>query len=280
MSRTIKQIQDSIINEKNLHTELDTLNSPSQTAIWRLWTYITAVALYIHETLWDKFKVELETIVATAPIGTVEWVQQQAFNFQYDANNPQIIELVDFVPAYPTVDDTLKIITRCSVKTLPSKIVSIKVAKSEPPVPLSVTELASFTGFLDEISFAGVAYTPTSLDSDKILVDAEIYYNGQYATVISGNVITAINTYLSTIPFDGIIRISAIEDAIQSVAGVTDIVINNLALRADATPFSASTYLVESNTTVFNKYGLVSGYAIAETTSGYTLSDSLTFITE
>jgi hypothetical protein len=280
VSRTIKQIQDSIINEKALHTELTSLNSPSQTAIWRLWTYITAVAIYVHETLWDKFKVELEAIVDTAQIGTEGWVQQKAFEFQYDSTNPQIVTLVDFVPTYKPIDDTKKIITRCSVKTLPSKIVSIKVAKSDPPVPLDSTELNSFTGYLDEISFAGVAYNAASLDSDKLFVDAEIYYNGQYATVISGSVITAINTYLSRIPFDGIIRLSALEDAIQSVAGVTDVVLNNVALRADSTAFASSTYLVSSNTTVFNKYGLVSGYVIPETTSGSTLSDSLTFITE
>lgn len=280
MSRNIKQIQDSIINEKALHLELNTLNSPSQTSIWRVWTYITAVAIYLHETLWDKFKIELEAIVANAPIGTVEWVQQKSLDFQYDSINPQIVQLVNFVPAYNPIDATKLLITRASVKTLPNKIVSVKVAKSEPPVPLTSIELSSFKGYLDEISFAGVAYNAISLDSDKIYIDADIYYNGQYSTVISTSVIAAINTYLSKLPFDGIIRISALEDAIQGVAGVTDVVFNNVALRANATAFGSKTYLVQSNATIFNKYGLVSGYVIPETTALNTLTDTLTFITE
>lgn len=280
MARTITEIKKTIDDEQALQSGLSTLNSPSQAAIYNLWKYITAVAMWIHETLWDKFKVELEEVADSAQIGTEGWVQQKAFDFQYSTTNPQIVQLVDFVPSYLVEDDSLKIITRCSVKTLPSKIVSIKVAKQDPPVPLDSTELSSFTGYLDEISFAGVQYSPVSLTSDKIMVNASVYYNGQYSTTISANTITAINTYLSAIPFDGILRISALEDAIQNVAGVSDIVLNNVALRADSTALSASTYLVQSNTTIFNKYGLTSGYVVPETTLGSTLDATLTFITE
>lgn len=280
MARTITQILTQMEDELAAQSSLSGLNSPSQTAIYRLWMYIMASAIYFHETLWDIFKTEIETIVDNAPIGTDGWVQQKCFEFQYDSVTPQVITLNDFVPSYNPVDESLRIITRCSVKTLPNKIVSVKVAKSDPPVALAVAELNSLKGYLDDISFAGVQYNAISLNADKIYLKASVYYNGQYSTVIATTVIDAINEYLANIPFDGDIRIQKLIDAIQSVAGVKDVVIDDLAIRADVTLFANKTYLLQNKTTLFNKYPMFAGYAVEETTVGETFTDKLTFVAE
>jgi hypothetical protein len=280
MARTIAEIQEEMDAAQALQTGLSGLNSPSQTAIYTLWKYIISAAIWAHETLWDKFKVELETIVDNAPVGTDGWVQSQSLLFQYSATDPQIIVLNDFVPSYPVVDTDLQIITRCSVKTLPNKVVSVKVAKSDPPSALTSTELSSFAGYLDDISFAGVQYNAVSLASDKLYLDAEIFYNGQYSSVISDTVIAAINDYLANIPFDGNVRVSSLYDSIQNVAGVTDVIINDMAIRADATVFANKTYLVQNNTTIYNKYPTFAGYVVEETTATYTFVDKLTFTPE
>ncbi|MCD6017274.1 MAG: hypothetical protein K0S53_395 [Bacteroidetes bacterium] len=279
MSRTINQIKQTLDDAQALQPELSALNSPSQTSIYNLWKYITAVAIWIHESLLDLFKAEIETTISKAPVGTESWVTQKCFDFQYDSTTPQIVQMVDFVPNYDPIDDTKKIITRCSVKTLPNKIVTVKLAKEEPPVPLTTPELNSIQGYLDDISFAGVQYNTTSTSPDYLYLNAEIFYNGQYAAIISATTITAINNYLSTIPFDGQVRIASLEDAIQAVGGVTDLVISDLALRANAVPFSGATYMVQNKTTVYNKYGLSSGYVVPELTPN-DLSVSLTFTTE
>lgn len=279
MARTINQIQQQIITEKNTHTELSGLNSPSQTSIWVLWTYIMAVAIYVQEGLWDIFQSNLETQIANTPAWTDAWVHSQTFKFQYDSTNPQVLQFdSNFVPTYPVVDTTKQIITRASVKTLPTKIVSVKVAKSNPPQALSAPELTSFKGYLDNISPAGVQYKAVSLNPDQILIGATIYYNGQYSATIQSAVKNAINNYLANVPFDGVIKISAIEDTIQSVAGVTDVVMNNVAIRADGVPFANTTYLVQNNTEIYNQTTQYAGYSITETTTGYTINDTLTFV--
>jgi hypothetical protein len=280
MARTIAQIQAEMDAEQALQTGLSGLDSPSQTAIYTLWKYIISASIWAHEKLWDLFKAELETIVDNAPVGTDNWVQAQSFKFQYSATDPQIVSLVNFVPSYSVVDSSLQIITRCSVKTLPNKVVSVKVAKSDPPSALTATELSSFKGYLDDISFAGVQYNAVSLTSDKLYLDAEIFYNGQYSSVISDTVIEAINNYLANIPFDGNVRVSALYDAIQNVAGVTDVIINDMAIRADATAFGNKTYLVQSNATIYNKYPTFAGYVVEETTASNTFVDKLTFTPE
>lgn len=280
MARSINDILAQMDAEQALQPGLSGLDSPSQVAIYRLWKYIVSASIWAHEKLWDIFKSELETVADNAQIGTIKWVQSKIFEFQYDATNPQIVQLVNFVPGYDPVDESLRIITRASVKTLPSRIVSIKVAKSDPPEALASSELTSLTGYLNDISFAGVQYNITSQAADELFLEAQIFYNGQYSTVISSTVIDSINNYLSNLPFDGQIRVSSIEDAIQSVPGVTDFIINNLAIRASTVAFGLKTYLVQNNATIYNKYPTISGYVIGETTSGQTFTDKLTFTAE
>lgn len=277
MARTIAEIQAEMDAKQATETSLSGLNSPSQSAIYTLWKYITSYAIFVHETFWDLFKTELETIVDNAPIGTNQWVRDQVFKFQYSATNPQVVQLVDFVPSYDPVDETLQIITRCSSTTLPSRLVSIKVAKNEPPEALATAELNSLKGYLKEVGFAGVEYSVSSNAPDKLYLDATIYYDGQYASVIQTNVIAAIDNYLATLPFDGIVYVSKLEDAIQSVTGVKDIVINNLAIRADSVSFSNKSYLVLNTGIVQRNSTLFAGYVVGETTTGETFTDKLTF---
>lgn len=280
MGRTIAEIQSQMDAEQALQTGLSGLNSPSQVAIYTLWKYVISSCIYIHENLWDIFKSELEAIVDSAAVGTVKWVQDQVFKFQYSLIDPQIVQLVNFSPGYDPIDTTLQIVTRCSVKTLPSRVVSVKVAKNEPPTALDSSELNSLNGYLSDISFAGVQYNVISTLPDELYLDAKVYYNGQYASVIQANVISAINAYLSNIPFDGYVRASSLEDAIQSVIGVTDYLVNDLSIRSTTTPFGSGTYLIQSGTTLLYKQLTFSGYVIGETTSGQTFADKLVFIPE
>ena len=277
MARTIAQIKTQITTQIAAESALAGLNSPSQTAIWNLWAYVIATAIFIQESLWDLFSTQLDQTISNAPAWTDKWVQTESFKFQYDAVTPQIIQLNNFVPSYPTVDTTKQIISRCSVVTKSNRIVTVKVASAEPPIALTTPQLTSFQGYLDVISPAGVQYSTISYNPDQLLVGAQVFYDGQYASTISANVIAGINTYMANIEFDGFIRISALEDAIQAVPGVTDVILNNVAIRPDGTPFANTTYLLQNNTEIYNKYTMYAGYVIGETTAGHTFTNTLIF---
>ena len=281
MARSIATIQATMDAEQALQTDLTTLNSPSQTAIYRLWKFITSTIINYLEQLWDIYKAELETQISAAAVGSNAWLQSKVMKFQYSASTPQVLAVdSNFAINYPTIDTTLQIITRCSVTTTSQRVCLVKVAKSAPPVALSAPELSSLSGFLSDLNFAGVNYVAQSLTSDKIYIDADIYYNGQYASTISANVIDAINAYLAAIPFDGKIKLMSLIDAIQAVTGVTDVVLKNVAIRADATAFANKTYLVQNKTSIIPLYQMYAGYATEETTSGYTFTDTLVFIAQ
>lgn len=278
MARSISTIIALMDAEQANQTALSGLNSVSNSAIYTLWKYIIATQMYLQETLWDIFKKDLETIISKAAVGTKQWLQDRVFKFQYDATTPQIVAVdANYAINYTTIDETKRIITRCAINQTLQRVVLIKVAKNEPPQPLTVTELSSLNGYLDDICFAGVNYVTSSLDSDKLYLKANIYYDGQYSATISDSVIAAINAYLAALPFDGSIRLMSLIDAIQSVQGVNDIVLEDVAVRANLTAFASKTYLVQNKTTFIPLYQLYAGYIVEETTTSNTFTDTLTF---
>ena len=218
MARTIAQIQAQIIATKNAQPELAGLTSTSKRAIWNLWTFVVAACIAIFEQLLDSFLTEVETQVAQSAGASVLWLQAKMFQFQYDATTPQVIQLINTVPQYPVVDANKRIITACSVTSSLSNQVSIKVAKSSPFVALATAELTAAQSYINTIGAAGITYNVISLNADKLYVQAQIYYQGQYSTVIQQNVIDAINSFLqnlSIVNFNGSMKISELEIAIR-----------------------------------------------------------------
>lgn len=281
MARSVNEIQQAIITDVANTPELSTLASnTSRRAIWRLWTFIVATSISILEQLIDVFKSTTEATIASAAPETPSWLQAQFFKFQYSSTTPQVIQLINLVPQYPVVDTTLRIITRCSVKTTINNQVIIKLAKQDPPTPLDSLELAASQSYVNIIGVAGVNYICVSSDSDKLYIQADIYYNGAYSSVISANVIEAINNYLAKLPFDGAVKVNDLEIVVRAVAGVNDMVFKNVRARQNSTPLSGATYLVNNSQFVSRLWATQAGYIVPETTSGNTLTDTLNFIAE
>lgn len=278
MARTIEQIQASIIANIQETPELAQANSTSTRAIWRLFSYVIAVAILLLEQIIDVFKAENETALSQAIPNTASWLTKKIFEFQYSATNPQIIQLNNLIPSYNVVDTSLRIITRCSVVTTISNKVTIKVAKSEPPVALASGELSSLQGYINALGVAGVQYNCISQDADRVYINADIFYNGQYSSTIQGTVINAIQLFLANLSFNGQLKISDLELAIRNTTGVNDILIKDIKVRDSFTTFANGTYLIQNKTTISRLFPTVAGYIVEEDTTGYTFADSLNFI--
>jgi hypothetical protein len=280
MARSIETIQSEIITAVRAEPELAQANSTSRRAIWRLWTHVVASAIAFLEQLLDVFRQDMEGIASGAVPGTPAWVQAQVLKFQYDASNPQEVNIINLIPQYPIINTALRIVTRCSVRTDLSNTVNVKVAKSDPPTALSSLEKTALQGYVDTIGFAGINYSVISLDADKLYIAATIYYEGQFSAVIAGSVKESINTYLASLPFDGILKISELEYAIKTTDGVNDVVLTAVRARRDADAFADGTDLVISQQTIARLWNTVAGYVVTETETGQTINDSLTFIAE
>ncbi len=277
--RTIEQVQAQIISVINTIPELSEIAvNNSKRAIWQLFVYVQSVAIVTLEQIIDLFRTEIETQIANGTPATPLWITDRVKKFQYSSTNPQVIQLTNLVPAYPSVDSNLQIITRVGVTTTLSNNVLIKVAKQEPPTALSSDELASLQSYINTIGIAGISYICSSKNADQIYIDADIYYDGQYSSVIQGTTIAKIQTLLSSLAFNGLLKVSDIELAIRQIVGVSDVVLNNVSVRTDTQTISEGAKLVQNNTIISRLYPTQAGYIIDEQTFGSTLANSLTFI--
>lgn len=278
MARTIDEIQQEIINKIESTTELSGLTSQSTRSIWRLFTRVVAYIISLFEQKNDIFKAEIEDLINVSIPNTTAWTQNRVFKFQYDATTPQVVTLENLIPTYPAINDDLKIVTRCSVKVDLSNNVRVKVAKNEPPEALTSTERDSLQDYVNVIGTAGINYIVSTSNSDKLFVNADIYYQGQFSSIIADNVVEAIESYLSDIPFDGQVLMSDLERTIRTVTGVKDVVLKNVKARADGVLLANAVNLVLSNAVTLRKWDTVSGYIVGETTASNTLYDTLNFI--
>ena len=96
MARSISQIYTSIITEKESFSELNgltpvpettqtllnDLKSTSKVAIWRLWLWLVAVAIWIHENIFDQHIAEVEKLILNKTFGQLRWYEQTSKSFQ------------------------------------------------------------------------------------------------------------------------------------------------------------------------------------------------------
>jgi hypothetical protein len=279
MARTVAQIKQSMLDAKNADPTLSELTSTSQTAKWNLYYFIVASCIAIFEQLQDLFKIDLETIASTAAPSTPQWTRNKVLKFQ--TGDVAELNTTTFVIEYPTITTANQILTRCAVITAPNRTVLIKVAKSEPPAPVSGGELAELQSYVETFNPAGIAFTLINEESDKMEVAATIYYNGQYSSVVATNVEAALNSYMANLPFNGIISTQAVVDAMQAVEGVISISLTRILVRRDTVGYGAGVTLYNLSTGIDSvQYQTIAGYVTEETTASHTFVDTLNYIVQ
>lgn len=252
MSRSIKEIYNQIVAEKQSFSELDIyepsytdnafdallsdLTSNSKVAIWRLWIFITAVALYFHEKIFDLHKDEVQKIANSMQVGKLEWYASETMKFQF--GYPLSFDNNTFRYYYldNSSEDALvsKIIARVSAREVFSSNFSgirIKVAKLQGTalIPLTEEELIAIRFYIQRIAFAGIPVEVISIEADKIKYNLRIWFDGVLPEedVLSA-VQQAINSYLTAIEFDGILYKTKLIDTLQDISSVRDIEILSL----------------------------------------------------
>jgi len=273
-ARTVSEIENSIIAEKeNNRPSLVDLTSTSSASSWRMWVNVVANVTHDHEVLWDVFKQEVTDAADSAVPGTERWFVGRIVDyFQYDISTPQVLEVDPdtYQFYYPVVDTTKRLVTKAACTTENDQTVSIKAAKGTAGnlVPLASVELDSLTSYIDQIKFAGQKTSVVSIFPDRVLVNMEVFIDGQYvSSVVFQDVLSAINDYLASLEFDGKIYYQKIEAAVLGVDGVKDINTAYIWRRGVSdTGWNP----------VHTSIDLKAGYAILEDTSGVTPTDTIT----
>lgn len=269
MARNIKDIYDQMAAEKAAMSQLDVylvdeadststldntqrllndLSTPSKVAVWRLLLWVVAFGIWIHEMLWDVFKAEVDSIVASAIPGIPRWYQRETLKFQYGYQ--LVWDGKKYV--YPTIDTNAQIITRCAIQDN-GGVIRVKVAKGTVPIQLDAAEELALNSYLQQIKFAGSNVLLINFPSDLIRFQIDILYNPQVElTLIKTAVEAAIENYLSNLEFNGKFIVSHLVDRLQALDGVVIPDVNNI------------DYVTASNplwVPIENEYQTVAGYA-------------------
>jgi hypothetical protein len=242
MSRTLTDIYNALATEKAAQPELEALvpeldnaqqllsdlNTPSRVARWRLMLWVVAVAIWVHERLWDIFKAEVDALAARSSVGTRRWYQEQALAFQFGYD---LVEGEDGVFRYEEDVPESRIVVRAAVAEQ-SGTVLLKVARMNAGAlaPLTAPQLIAFAAYLAQVKMAGTIINLLSAAPDLLKVQFVVYYNPLVLSGL-GELITddavkpvevAINDYIKALPFNGELRLTALVDAVQRAVGVED----------------------------------------------------------
>ncbi len=272
MARTIAEIQQEILLEKEKHSELSVLTSTSKTAIWRLWVYIVATAIWLHEKIVDK------NALLSRP-HTLFWYKEQALNFLYGVD----LEWRDGYFQYPKLSkekiEELSVVKYCaiserlfedietsnteSLSNIISEyyynqvgVLTLKVAKEGEGgnrIPLEGIELRAFKAYMNQIKDAGTQLRIVSNKGNAIAIELEVFvdplliYPGSDSSKGISNsgkslsnlsvepVKDTIEEYLSTLEFNGAFVPTYLIDKIQQIPGIELPILRSVIIDSDET---------------------------------------------
>ena len=289
MSRTIRQVYDSLIAEKESFSSLDDLvpnpdtsqiflsdyNSTSKVANWRSLLWIVAFAIVAHEVLWDLFRDETDAKIEANQFAQLPWYStiSKAFQNGFDLTYDDDLGLYSYADTTSVEAVNSKIVTQANAHVINRQVV-IKVAKSDGSTgldPLSADELTAFTNYIDDIKPAGTNSSIVNQDGDQFRFTARFEYDPKILTstgaLIKDSTISdlsagekpgevAARNYIKAIPFDNVFSINALLDAIQASEGISNPTIS--VAEYDPDPFIPA--WVDILALTGEKYNPVAGY--------------------
>lgn len=230
MARSIQEIQELIYQAKTQEPVLNDLNSTSKVAIWRLWVYIIAVAIWSLEKLFDLHRADIDRRLLELKPHTARWYRNKALAFQYGFDLLPDSDKFNNAGRSEEQIEASKIVKYSAVvESLNEGRLIVKIATEQGDTlrPITEEQKRSFEAYLQEIKDAGVRLSVVNYKPDILHLRMKIVYdplmldgNGQSITNAFKPVERAIKDYLKNLPFNGELVLAHLIDALQHEEGV------------------------------------------------------------
>ena len=236
MARTVTQIQNQMLTDIASNEVLSfALSSDSMYAIFRLFVFILATAIAIHEGFFDNHLAEINDKLANQKTGTVSWYRTMALRFQYGFDLVQDKDYFDNGNATLEQIEASKIIKYAAVNEAEdSSRVILKIAGEVNRVLTDFDDPAqveAIESYISEVRVAGVEITIINYKADKLFLNLRIKRDpllisetGMKKGADGGGypVNEALKQFMKELKFNGELQLSALIDKIQLVPGVLD----------------------------------------------------------
>lgn len=233
MARTVAIIHKAMLDDINADEVLvSKLNSPSLYAVYRNFTYMIAVAIFILEGFFDLHLAEIDTKIRNQKSGRLSWYRTMALAFQFRFDLVPDKDYFDNGNATTEEIAASKIIKYAAVtESSESSRVILKIAGE------TAGELSPFTDpdqieaieyYVDEFRIAGVTVTIINYEADQLYLNLQIKRDALVLDSTGLNrearfpVTEAIAEFMKELPFNGELRLSALIDKLQLIPGVID----------------------------------------------------------
>lgn len=241
MARTISDIKktmtdafmaDQTVREKYKLSSEDTFNSAfSKVSLENILFYIVAACCHFMEVIFEKYSKDVDDKISSAVVASVPWYWKIATGFQY--GDALVFDEATQQYIYANEDDSKKVVKYAAVRDRGTSV-EILVAgdNNGRPVALSTDILSAFENYMNRVKIAGVVLNIYSREADSLIISASVTVdplvidrNGVKISDGTRPVETAIDNYLNNIVYGGTLNKTKLVDAIQSVEGVSDVLL-------------------------------------------------------
>ena len=236
MSRTIKEIYNQAVLERNKRMELKEFSSDSKLSILNGITWAFAAVIFTFETILDVFAIDISNTLNSRINGTPNYYANALL--QYQKGDSLVVREDGLAFGYANIDETKRIITQVSYSestediNLDSKLI-LKVATGEKGNLSAIPqdELHLIRAYIQKLTFAGTRVEVTSRNGDVLIPRISVYYDGAVMeSELYDSIESQLNEYIMNIEFDAGIYVSKIIESIKRVEHVTDVHINQKAI--------------------------------------------------
>lgn len=232
MARTIKQIYDEAVAERNKRLELSEFSSDSKLSILNGITWSFAAVIFSFEVLLDIFSIDISKVINNRINGTPTYYINALK--QYQKGDELLVREDGLAFGYAEPDSTKQIVTQASYMeshsdvNLDNKLI-LKVATGEKGNlhAIDIEELIMIQAYINKIKFAGTRIEVTSQEGDVLIPRVSVYYDGAVMeSEVYDLIEESLNSFMQDIKFDSTIYVSDIIAAIRTAEHVTDVYID------------------------------------------------------
>lgn len=236
MSRTIRDIYNEAVAERDKRLELKEFGSDSKLSIINGMTWVVSAMIYSFETLLDVFAVDISNVINNRVNGTPVYYANALL--QYQKGDELVVREDGLAFGYAATDETKRIVTQVSYtestddsnldSNLDSKLI-LKVATGTKGnlSAIPAEDLVPINAYISKIKFAGTRVEVISSDGDVLIPRVTVFYDG---AVMESEILDAIEAelkeYVMAIDFDAAIYVSKVVAAIRKAEHVTDVYID------------------------------------------------------
>lgn len=208
--------------------------SAGEVGIFRLLAWCVAYVQALLTQGWDRAKAELQDIAAKSEPATDVWLAEKAKEFRWKYNpftqeNDYLLQVnADNIPVWSDealADESALVVKYAAAETSAGNcLLKVCGQVGNEPTVLDNSVKNGLAKYIDRLSPPGASIIIVSRMPDWLQLNAKVYYNPLFdlATTQQG-VLAALKNYLNNLPFNGVISLNHLSDAIRKVPGVNQL---------------------------------------------------------